>query len=136
MTVLVAVADDHARDRVLDVGVELGSGLAQDLYVVHFVPDTSADADARRLRDEIRASLEDAEVGVTVGVEQLSHPGNRESTRVARELLDAAADVEITHVVLGHATTGLFETLFGGSTAHAVADEAELPVTVVPDPTR
>ena len=54
MTILVAVADDPMRDRVLDVALDLGRGLDHDLYVLHLVDGASADTEARRLRDEVR----------------------------------------------------------------------------------
>jgi nucleotide-binding universal stress UspA family protein len=132
MTILAAVADDAGRERVLDVAVDLGHGLDQDVYVVHLVGDASAGADARRLRDEVREYLADAGVASTVAVEAISHTSARPGPRIARELIDAAADVEITHIVMGHAPKGLFERLTEGSTAFAVADETSLPVTIVP----
>jgi nucleotide-binding universal stress UspA family protein len=132
MCILAAVADDPVRDRVLDVALELARGLDEELYVLHLVEDASADMDARRLRDEVREYVADADVAVTVSVEQLSHTGARDGPRTAKELLDAAADVEVRHVVLGHVSKGLFGTLKDGSTAFAVADEATLPVTIVP----
>ncbi|MFC7133089.1 MULTISPECIES: universal stress protein [Salinibaculum] len=132
MTILVAVADDPMRERVLDVGLDLGRGLGQDLYVLHLVNETSADSDARRIRDEVREYVTGADVAVTVSVEQISHTGARSGPRTAQELLDAAADVHISHIVMGHTSKGLLGNLKDGSTAFAVADSAEIPVTIVP----
>jgi nucleotide-binding universal stress UspA family protein len=132
MTILVAVADDPIRERVLDTALELGRGLDQELYILHLVDSASADTDARRLRDEVREYVANADVATTVSVEQISHTGPRSGTRTAQELLDAAADVHISHVVMGHASKGLLGNLKDGSTAFAVADRADIPVTLVP----
>jgi nucleotide-binding universal stress UspA family protein len=132
MTILVAVADDPIRERVIDTALELGRGLDQELYILHLVEDVSADSDARRLRDELREYVADADVAATVSVEQISHTGPRSGTRTAQELLDAAADVHISHVVMGHASKGLLGNLKDGTTAFAVADHADIPVTLVP----
>ena len=136
MTILVAVADDPMRDRVLDVALDLGRGLDHDLYVLHLVDGASADTEARRLRDEVREYVADAAVAATVSVEQISHTGARSGTRTAQELLDAAADVDISHIVMGHSSKGLLGNLKDGSTAFAVADRAEIPVTIIPSTNR
>ncbi len=133
MTLLVAVADDSLRELVLDVALDLGRDMGQDLYILHLVDGSSADNEARRLRDEVREYVSDADVAATVSVEQISHTGPRAGTRTAQELLDAAADVDISHIVMGHSSKGLLGNLRDGSTAFAVADHAELPVTLVPE---
>jgi nucleotide-binding universal stress UspA family protein len=133
MTILVSVADDQIRERVLDVAVDLGRGLDNDLYILHLVDSSSADTDAKRLRDEVREYIADADVPATVSVEQISHTGPRSGTRTAQELLDAAADVHISHIVMGHTSKGLLGNLKDGSTAFAVVDRADIPVTIVSD---
>lgn len=132
MTILVAVADDHARDQVLAVATELGEGLDRELHVVHLVADPTVDADARRVRDELRERTSDAAVASTISVEYITHQGGRSATRTAKELLDVAADVDISHIVMGHLRKGVVENITQGNTAFAVVDESTVPVTIVP----
>ncbi|MFC6976853.1 universal stress protein [Halomicroarcula sp. GCM10025709] len=132
MTILVAIADDAARDRVLDTATELGTGLDRDLYIVHLVEQQTANPKARRIREEIRERTSDAAVVSTISVEYITHQGSRSATRTARELLDIAADVDITHIVMGHLSKGVVENITQGNTAFAVVDESTVPVTIVP----
>jgi nucleotide-binding universal stress UspA family protein len=132
MSILVAIADDPARDRVLEVAMELGQGLDWDLHIVHLVEDTSTNPDARRIRDELRERTRDGPVVSTISVEYITHQGNRSATRTAKELLDIAADVDISHIVMGHLSKGVVENITQGNTAFAVVDESTVPVTIVP----
>ena len=132
MSILVAIADDPARDRVLDVATDLGAGLDRDLYIVHLVEQQTTTPDARRIRDEIRERTSDEAVVSTISVEYITHQGNRSATRTARELLDIAADVDISHIVMGHLSKGVVENIRQGNTAFAVVDESTVPVTIVP----
>jgi len=133
MTILVAVADDHIRDRVIDVAVELGRALDRELYVVHLVSEADAGIDAKRIRDDIRDRVADETVPVTVSLEHVGHMGARQGPRVGQELVEIATDVDISHIVIGHTSKPLVKNLTQGSAAFAVADTADVPVTVVPE---
>jgi len=132
MTILVAVADDEAADRVLETAVTLGEALGQPLYVVHLVDGTDADRAAERTRDALEASLADEPVESTVALEYVGRHGRRPGARIARELAEIAEDVDITRIVMGHQPKGLGGRLWSGDAAVAVLDEATVPVTVVP----
>lgn len=133
MTILVAVAEDAAQEAVLDVAVALAKGLDQDLYVVHLVDAATADAEAKRVRDATRERVADANVVVTVALEHVSHSGTRPGNRIGQELVDLAADVDISHIVMGHASKGWLARLREGDTAFAVVADADVPVTIVPN---
>jgi len=132
MTILVAVADDTASSHVLEAAVELGVGLNQPLYVVHLVADEIADATAERVRDGLRDYLDDEPVDATVALEYVGRFSTRPGPRIARELLEIATDVEITHIVMGHEPKGFGGRLRSGDAAFAVVDRATVPVTIVP----
>ena len=132
MTILVAVADDSAAPRVLDVAVDLGAALDVSLYVVHLLDDTDADRAAERMRDDIEARLADEPVTATVALEFVGRHSRRSGARIAHELLEIAADVDITHIVMGHEPKGLRGRLRSGDAAVAVINESAVPVTVVP----
>ncbi|MGM0604042.1 MAG: universal stress protein [Halobacteriota archaeon] len=133
MVVLVAVADDHVRDRVLSVALELGTSIDTELYVVHLTTDEVADGDARLIRDELQRTLADAPIDCTVAIEFVGRGGIRSGHRIGHTLVDIASDVEITHIVVGHTSKRLIQNLTQGNTAFAVADGADVPVTIVPD---
>jgi nucleotide-binding universal stress UspA family protein len=133
MTVLVAVADDAVRQRVLGVGVALGQALGEELYVVHLTDEEYADREIRAVRDRLRDELRDRGVAFSVSIEHVEHAGSRPGTAVGRQLADIASDVEITHVVVGHRSKELVGRLVRGDTAFALADAADVPVTVVPE---
>ncbi|MBV0923559.1 universal stress protein [Halomicroarcula limicola] len=133
MTILVAIDDDHASGEVLETAIRLGRGLDEELYVVHLVSDEFADAEAKQVRDEIRERLVDEAVVGTVSLEHVGRSGPRPGTRVGHELLEVAADVDITHIVMGHESKGLAGRLASGNAAFAVVDAANVPVTIVTD---
>ncbi|MFB6297906.1 MAG: universal stress protein [Salinirussus sp.] len=133
MVILVAVAHDRLQEAVIDVAVELGRGLDQSLRIVHLTGDHSASADDRDLQERLRERIADRHVAATVTIEHAGHHGLRTGARVGQELVDFAADVDVTHVVMGHSSKGLVETVSDGNTAFAVADGAAVPVTIVPD---
>jgi nucleotide-binding universal stress UspA family protein len=133
MTVLVAVADDRVRRRVLGVAVELGRALGEDLYVVHLTDEPYADSEIRAVRDRLREDLLDSGVGFSVSIEHVEHGGTRPGTAVGRQLADIASDVDITHAVVGHRSKELLGRLLRGDTAFTVAEAANVPVTVVPE---
>ncbi|MFC7021409.1 MULTISPECIES: universal stress protein [Haloarcula] len=133
MTILVAIAPDAVSDDVLDTAITLAEGLDEELYVVHLLEEELADAGARQLREELRQRLGDAPVVATVALEYVGRSGRRNGTRVAQELLELAADVDITHIVMGHRHKGLKDRLTGGTAAFAVLDTVSVPVTIVPE---
>jgi len=132
MTILVAVADDEASSRVLETAVTLGEALATPLYVVHLVDDADADRAAERMRDALSDRLADEPVEARVALEYVGRHSRRPGARIARELLEIAEDVDITHIVMGHEPKGLSGRLRSGDAAFAVVNETTVPVTVVP----
>lgn len=133
MTILVAIDHDSVQDAVVDVAVDLAKGLDQELYVVHLVDREVADSTAMAVRDELRERFAEENVVATVALEHNSHSGARSSSRIGHELVDLATDVDISHVVMGHSTKGLFRQLTEGSTAFSVVAAVDVPVTIVPD---
>lgn len=136
MTILVPIDDDPHRERVIDVAIDLGRGLGQSLYVVHLVGEDTADSEAKRVRDEIQTYVDDADVDATVALEYVGRRAPRPGTRVARDLLEMAEDVDISHIVMGHTEKGLLRTLTRGSVVEALLDSAPVPVTVVSEHVR
>jgi K+-sensing histidine kinase KdpD len=136
MAVLVAVADDRMRERVLDTAVRLGRAFDEELNVVHLIDSSQADGQSRTVRDETQAILADERVDFSVSIEHLGRTGARSGKTVGRQLADITADVDITHAVIGHRSKELFQRLVEGDTAFAVAAEASVPVTVVPEAVR
>lgn len=133
MTILVPVATGPLRSEVLDTAIELAECFDQELYVVHMVDDNDADSGAKRVRDDLRAELADVDVAVTVSLEHVSRRDLRQGSRIGQEVVDIATDVGITHIVMGHRSRGTLAGLTRGSTAFSVADQASVPVTVVPE---
>lgn len=133
MTVLVAVADDGLRGRVVDVGIQLGRAFEEPLYVVHLTDDEVANVDARAIRSELATHLADAGVEYDVAVEHAGFTRGRSGTATGKQLAEIASDVAITHIVVGHHAKHALRTLAEGSTAFAVAEAASVPVTVVPE---
>ncbi|MBX0346987.1 universal stress protein [Haloarcula pellucida] len=133
MTILVAVANDAVSEEVLDTAVKLGEAFDAELYVVHLLDDHLADAEAKRVRDMLRDRLADETVVATVALEHVGRSNAREGTRIGQELLEVAADVDITHIVMGHEPKGLRGRLASGDAAFSVVDAASVPVTIVPN---
>jgi len=132
MSILVAVADDTASEAVLDTAISLGEELGEELYVVHVVGEGLADTKAKRIRDTLRERLADAPVVSTVSLEHVGRLGSRQETRIGEELLELAADVDVTQIVMGHQAKGISGRLWSGDAAFAVVDGATVPVTIVP----
>jgi nucleotide-binding universal stress UspA family protein len=133
MTVLVAVAADGISEQVLSVAVELGRALDDELYVVHLTRRENATTQARDVRDELQSRLGERDVAFSVGIEHVDYSGPRPGKALGRQVVEIANDTEITHIVMGHQSKHLVERLREGDTAFAVADEADVPVTVVPE---
>lgn len=133
MTILAAVTNDAVSEGVLDTAVRLGDALDEELYVVHLLDDQLADTEAKQVRDMLRDRLADETVVATVALEHVGRSGTRKGTRIGHELLEVAADVDISHIVMGHEPKGLRGRLASGDAAFSVVDAASVPVTVVPD---
>ena len=133
MVILVAVANDPLQERVLAVARDFGESFEEDLRVVRLVDDRDADSDVKEHRDKLEERLDRMNVHAAVSIEHVGHSIGRKSTRVGRELLDLAAEVDVSQVVIGHSSKAFVETLTHGDTALEVADDASVPVTVVPD---
>jgi nucleotide-binding universal stress UspA family protein len=135
MTILVAAANDAILDRVIDVAVELGTALCEELYVVHLLDAAVSSADADRIRASLEHRLANEQVVSTISLDRIDHSVGRSHRQIGQELADIVADRDVSHVVVGHATKEPMETVTKGSAAFAVADEVTVPVTVVPPPT-
>ncbi|ESS12959.1 MAG: universal stress protein UspA related nucleotide-binding protein [uncultured archaeon A07HR60] len=133
MSVLVAVADDSVRDSVLEVAVRLGRGFGEDLYVVHLTEETSAGKETRSLQEEVREKLANSSVDHAVSIEHVERNQPRSGQRVGQQIADITSDVDVSHAVVGHRSKDLLERVSKGNTAFAVADAADVPVTVVPE---
>ena len=134
MTVLVAVTDDGMADAVVDTGVRLGRAFEEELYVVYLTEAETASAETREMRDDLRADLDARGVPFSVGIEHVEHVTPRSSRAVGRQLADIATDVDISHVVVGHRSKAFLGRLVTGDVAFTLAETADVPVTVVPDP--
>lgn len=132
MTILVAAANDAVRDRVVEVAVELGTALAEELYVVHLLDADVSKADADRMRASLEARLAEEPIVSTISLDRIDYSVGRPHRQVGRELAALVADHEVSHVVVGHAPKEPMETVTKGNTAFAVTDEVSVPVTVVP----
>ena len=132
MTILVAIDDVATAEPVIRTALELGTGLETDLYVVHLIHEEHANADAEAIRTELAGRLDGEPVEATVALEYINRLGTRTGPRIAHELLEIAADVDITHIVMGHETKGIRNRLRNGDVAFEVVDETSVPVTVVP----
>lgn len=133
MTILVPVDQGPLRDRVIETAIELGAALGEDLYLVHLVDNEVADGPEKRIRDEIRDRVEAGDVEATVALEHVGHSLARAGPRIGQEVVELAADVTVTHIVMGHTTKGRLEELARGSAAIAVLEAADVPVTIVSD---
>lgn len=134
MTILVAVSRDHTRERVLDVAVRLAGAFGQDLYIVHLIEDESPPSDPSQIREELRQRVLDENVVATVAVEPVGPTLARAGTEFGQALLELAADVDVTHIVMGHTPKGFLADAARGNTAFTVADAAHVPVTIIPEP--
>ncbi|WP_343067765.1 universal stress protein [Halobellus ruber] len=127
------MSDDDRYRAVLDVAVELASGLGQKLYVTHLVRDAEASAEERTFRDEIRTYLSDTAVPVEINLEYLDRGSFRSGTAVGKQLGDFTTDVGVDHIVLGHRSKDRLSAIREGHTGFVVAEEAAVPVTIVPE---
>ena len=133
MGILVAVGDDDRYRAVLDVAARLAAGLDQKLYVTHLIQSAEASTEERAFRDELRAYLSDTTVPVEINLEYLDRGGFRSGTAVGKQLGDFTTDVGVDHIVLGHRSKDRLSALREGHTGFVVAEEAAVPVTIVPD---
>lgn len=133
MSVLVAVSDDDRYETVLDVAVRLAAGLDQQLIVTHVTETDAASGDERSFRDDVQSYLSDVDLSVDVSLDHLGRSGLREGTAVGKQLLELTARVDIEHIVLGHRSKDRLQALREGHTGFTVAQEAAVPVTIVPE---
>lgn len=133
MGILVAVSDDGRYKPVLDVAAQLAAGLDQKLYVAHLVQGTEASGEDRTFRDEIRTYLSDAAVPVEINLEYVDRSGLRSGTAIGKQLSDFTTDVGIDHIVIGHRSKDWLASIREGHTGFVVAEEAAVPVTIVPE---
>jgi K+-sensing histidine kinase KdpD len=133
MSVLAAVSDDDNFETVLSVAEQLAAGLDQRLSVTHMTENRDASDSERRFRDDVRASLSDAEIDAEVDLQYMDRSGLRPGTAVGKQLLELTEDVEIDHIVIGHNSKDRMTAVREGHTDFTVAEEAAVPVTIVPD---
>jgi Universal stress protein family. len=133
MGILVAVSDDGQFETVLNVAVQLADGLDEELYVSHITETESASGDERDFRDDIREFLEETTIPIDIGLDHLSRSGLRSGTEVGKQLVELAESDDIDHIVIGHRSKGRLTTAREGHTGFVVADEAAVPVTIVPE---
>ncbi|MFB6125930.1 MAG: universal stress protein [Halolamina sp.] len=132
MSILVAVAHDHTRNRVLEFAAGVANERDQELRVIHFVDDDPDDQ--QRLREVVHDHAVEVGIAATVDVEQVPRESRRTGKAVGEGILEAAGDAEAEQIVLGHSSGGLLERVTDGSTALEVVGSADVPVTVVPEP--
>ncbi len=132
MTLLVAVSDDDDFETVLTVATQLAAGLDQGVRVVHLTAGSSASSRERAFRDDVRAFLSDAAVPVDIELEHLDRNGLRSGTVIAKQLLELAESGDIDHIVVGHHSKSRLTTAREGHTDFLVAEQAAVPVTIVP----
>lgn len=133
MGILVAVSDDSQFQTVLNVAVRLADGFNDELYVTHITETENASGDERDFRDEIRESLPETTVSIDIGLEHLSRSGLRSGTAIGKQLVEVSESADIDHIVIGHRSKGRLTTAREGHTGFVVADEAAVPVTIVPE---
>jgi K+-sensing histidine kinase KdpD len=133
MGILVAITDDGRFEPVLNVAVQLATGLEQKLHVTHITETETASNEERAFRDEIQAVLSERDVPVEISLEHLGQGGFRSGTAIGKQLIEVAEGVEINHVVLGHRSKDRLKAARQGHTDFVVAKEASVPVTIVPE---
>ncbi len=133
MVILVAAANDALQERVLMVAQDFGEKFDEDLRVVRLVEEDSANIDVKYHRDQLKERVQQVDVSATVSIEHVGHRLGRKHARIGKELIDLAEAVDVSHIVIGHSSKDFLETLARGDAAFAVADNANVPVTVVPE---
>jgi K+-sensing histidine kinase KdpD len=133
MGILVAVSDDDQFKTVLKVAVQLAAGLDQEMCVTHITETPNASREEQTFRDEVQAFLSETDVPVEVELEHLSRSGLRSGTAIGKQLLELTEGTDIEHIVLGHRSKGRLTTAREGHTGFVVAEEATVPVTIVPE---
>jgi nucleotide-binding universal stress UspA family protein len=133
MVILAAAGNDALQERVLAVALRLADDRGEELRVVHLVDESVSAADADRLADRLRERLVGEDVVSTVAVERVDRTPGRSHARIGRALSELTAADDVSHVVVGHASKEFAESLLRGNAAFAVAEDARVPVTVVPD---
>ncbi|MFB6250739.1 MAG: universal stress protein [Halobellus sp.] len=133
MTILVAIGDDDRFTAVLEVAAQFARDTSQDLTIAHLIANENASGSDRSLRDEVRSVLSEADVDVEVTLEHLNRSGLRSSKATGKHLVDIAEDVEIDHIIIGYRSKARLAELRDGHTGFVVAQEASVPVTIVPE---
>ena len=133
MSILVAIGNDDRFETVLDVSVRLATGVDQGLSVVHVTEKEHASPSERAFREEIQEYLAGTPVSADVDLEHLDRSGLRSGTSVGRQLVELTSAVDIDHVVIGHRSKNLLTAAREGHTGFVVAQEAAVPVTIVPE---
>lgn len=133
MAILVAIGDDDRSEPVLRVAARFAEGMRQELIAVHVTTDKTASGDDRDLRDEIRSVVSEAGVQADVTLEHLNRSGLRPGTAIGKQLVEMAEGVEIEQIVLGYRQKNQLAELREGHTGFVVAQEATVPVTIVPE---
>jgi nucleotide-binding universal stress UspA family protein len=133
MTVLVAVSRSHTRQRVLDMGIRLGEAFGREVHIVHLIQESGDSADPSQIREELREYVLAENTVATVAVERVESALGRPATQFGEKLLEVATEIDASHIVVGHTPQGVIGDVTRGTTAMTVADEAPVPVTVLPE---
>jgi len=110
----------------IEVLTHTGAGLAPGIVNYEEIDEASA-------KNALERANEGAELARAAGLEAQAR-ARRQDTTTAAAILDEAADVGASAIVVG--TRGLtgIKSILLGSVSHAVLHHADLPVLVVPSP--
>lgn len=131
MEVLVPIDESDCSMRALRFAAEFARRYDATLHVVHFAPKSDESVEA--LLADAEAVVDEAGVaGDTELVSDVRFSELKASDRIGDNILDLVAERGYDHVVMGHHGTGRVEGFLLGSAAERVAEDAPVPVSVIP----
>lgn len=133
MAILVAIGDDNRFETVVQIAAQFAEETGQGLVVAHVTAEKTASGDDRSFRDEIRSVVSETGIEAEVTLEHLNRSGLRSGTAIGKQLVDMAEGVEIDQIVIGHRDKTQLSELREGHTGFVVAEEATVPVTIIPE---
>jgi nucleotide-binding universal stress UspA family protein len=126
MKALVGYDGSEAAQRALQLAATL-AGESGDIGVVHVLSPRVAEHDQEAQQEELLA-----EAQKTVGVHGKTAASLRRRGDPARELIDAAREIDADLLVVGSRGRGLVSSAVLGSVSSALAAGADSPVLIVP----
>lgn len=129
MNVLVPVDGSDCSFRALEFGIGFAERYDAELKVIH-ITDHSSETTERvvgRAEDFLEDEGVDEDVDVYFDVRKF-----RRFSRIGKDILELAEEMDIDHIVMGHHGTGVVGRAIIGSAARTVVKAAERPVTVIP----